>query len=117
MSDPAKLALAEAAIVSGVTGCYEWDNKEAERVRGDPSLQGLTPEYIRERLHEFIRLQGGKLLQIAEKRPEYSHRVYCYKAIIPEPGFTFGFFVELELTVEDPDLPCVVLLNAHPQSR
>jgi hypothetical protein len=116
MNDPAELALAEAAIASGVTGCYEWDDKQAERVRADPGLQGLTPEYIRRRLHEFI-TTGGKLHQVVETRPEYSYRRYYYKAIVPEPGFPNGVFVELELTDDDPDLPCVTLWNAHPQTR
>ena len=116
MSDPAELALAEAAIRSGVRGCYEWDDRAAERIRGDQSLLGLTPEYIRERLFDFLHNKGS-LQQVQEKRPEYSHRAFYYKAVFPEPGFKYGIFVEMELTDSDPDLPCVTLYNAHPQSR
>ena len=116
MSNPAQLALAEAAIASGVTGCYEWDDREAERIRGDPQLCGLTPEYIRQRLYVFIS-NGNHLKQVRERRSRYSHREYYYKAILPEPGAKDGLFVELELTDSDPDLPCVTIFNAHPQSK
>jgi hypothetical protein len=110
------IALVKAAIASGVTGCYEWDDKQAERVRNDPGLQGLTPEYIRTRLHEFI-VAGGEIDQRRECRSEYSHREFWYMAIIPEPGFKHGIFVEMELTDEDADLPCVTLFNAHAENK
>jgi hypothetical protein len=116
MSDSIELALVVAAIASGVTGCYEWDDKAAERVRGDPALQGLTPEYIRQRLYEFV-VSGGKIQQVPEKRPHYSHRKYYYKAIINEPGFKHGLFVEMELIDADPELPCITIFNAHPQTK
>lgn len=116
MANPAEQALAEAAVASGVTGCCEWNDREADRVRGDTRLQGLTPEYIREILCKFIRA-GNRLQQIPERRQHYSYREYYYKAIIPEPGFMHGLFVELELTDPDPDLPCVTIFNAHPQLK
>jgi hypothetical protein len=110
------IVLVKAAIASGVTGCYEWDDKQAERVRNDPGLQGLTPEYIRTRLHEFV-VAGGEIDQRRECRSEYSHREFWYMAIIPEPGFKHGIFVEMELTDEDADLPCVTLFNSHPENK
>jgi hypothetical protein len=100
-----------------VTGCCEWADKEAERVRQDPDLQGLTPEYIRERLQQFVAKEGGQVEQVPEKRPHFGHREYYYKAIIQEPGSKHGLFVEMELTHDDPELPSVTLLNAHPQRR
>ena len=57
-SDPDEMALVKKAITSGVTGCCEWDDCEATRVRGDSALKGLTPDYIRTRLREFV-AQGG----------------------------------------------------------
>jgi hypothetical protein len=116
MNDPAELDLVYKAIKSGVTGCYEWDDHEAERLRGDPGLQGLTPEFIRLRLHEHV-VEGGAIQQVPERRPEYNHRAFCYKTVITEPGFKHGLFVEMELTDEDTDLPCVTLLNAHTQTK
>jgi hypothetical protein len=77
-------------------------------------LFGLTPEYIRRRLREFV-LDGGVIEQVREGRSHFRHRDYWYKAIVPEPGFELGLFIELELTEEDPELPCVTLWNAHPQ--
>jgi hypothetical protein len=117
MSDPAELALVRAAICSGVTGCCEWLDKEAERVRGDPDLQGLTPEYIKQRLCHFVAKEAGQVEQVPETRPNRSYRDYYYKVIIPEPGFKHGLFVEMELTDDDPDVPSVTILNAHPQRR
>ncbi|MCI0638940.1 MAG: hypothetical protein L0Y72_22990 [Gemmataceae bacterium] len=35
MSELSERDLVIAAIKSGVTGCFEWDDKGAERVRGD----------------------------------------------------------------------------------
>jgi hypothetical protein len=104
MGDPAEIALAEAAVRHGVrtTGCCEWDDEAAERVRSDPSLQGLTPEYIRDRLCRFIAVEGGRLQQVRESRLEYSYRAYWYKAVLPEPDFKHGLFVEIELTETDP---------------
>jgi hypothetical protein len=119
MSDSAEIVLAEDAVRHGVrtTGCCEWDDEAAERVRSDPSLLGLTPEYIRDRLCQFIAAEGGKLQQVKESRPEYSYRAYWYKAVLPEPGFKHGLFVEIELSETDPQLPGVTIFNAHPQRR
>ena len=119
MSDAGELALAEDAVRHGfqVTGCCEWDEEAADRVRSDSSLQGLTPEYIRDRLCQFMATGGGRLQQVRESRPEYSHRTYWYKAIFPEPGFKHGLFVELELTETDPQHPGATIFNAHPQRR
>jgi hypothetical protein len=60
---------------------------------------------------------GGTVEQAPEKRTEYGHRAYYYKVIIPELGFRHGLFVEMELTDDDPELPCVAILNAHPERR
>ena len=119
MSDPADLALAEDAVKHGVrtTGRCEWDDEAAERVRSDPSLQGLTPEYLRDRLCQFIAVEGGRLQQVRESRSDYSYRTYWHKAVFPELGFKHGIFVELELTETDPELPGVTLFNAHPHRR
>jgi hypothetical protein len=61
-------------------------------------------------------MAGGKVQQIVEKRPHWSHRQYYYKAIVPYPHlFRKGLFVEMEL-YDDPDLPVVLLVNAHEQN-
>jgi hypothetical protein len=125
MSETTVLALAEQAIRSRTRGCCrwsrrrgccEWDEKAAERVRSDANLLGLTPEYLRARAIDFV-VAGGEVKQVVEKRPEYSHRDYYYKVIIPEDRFKFGIFVEMELTDQDPELPRVTIFNAHPQQR
>ena len=116
MNDPEELALAIKAILSGLTGCCEWNDRESRRLRSDDSLKGLTPAYLKQRLIKFVR-DGGVLHQVPETRPEYSHRTYYYKAIILEPDFPKGIFLELELSDKDPEVPCVVLLNAHSQIR
>ena len=51
--DPEELALVVKAIRCRVTGCCEWEDRAARRLRGDPGLQGLTPEGIVEALIDF----------------------------------------------------------------
>ena len=119
MSNSAELALAETALKLGVstTGCCEWDDGAAERFRRQDPLEGLTPEYIRDRVCEFIANEGGALHQVQEQGRGYDHREYYYKAIIPESGFKHGIFVELDLTITDPELPGVIIFNAHRQLK
>ena len=120
MSDAAELALAEDAVRHGVrtTGCCEWDDEAAERVRSDPSLQGLTPEYIRDRLCRFIAVEGGRLQQVRESRPEYSlPHLLVQGGDSRNPVCGTESSWSLKLTETDPDLPGVTIFNAHPQRR
>jgi hypothetical protein len=59
MKDPTQLELVIRALSCGVTGCVEWQPKEADRVRSDPNLRVLTPEGILEDLIEFVTNGGG----------------------------------------------------------
>jgi hypothetical protein len=95
MEDAAQLALVKKAFMSGLSNCIEWINdKTAHRVRNDRELQGLTPEGIKQEVIAFIK-NGGDIQQREEKRPEYSG--------------------ESILGDDDPDVPTVYLVNAHPQ--
>jgi hypothetical protein len=104
------------ALTSGLSNCVEWINDEtARRVRRDRANQGLTPEGIKKLLLDFV-AAGGRPEQRREERAEYKeHRAFWYKAIVPVDGFRDGLFVEMELSDDDPDVPIVWLLNAHPQ--
>jgi hypothetical protein len=114
MHDPAEYDLVCKALTCGVTGCVEWDPTAAIKVRRDRYLRGLTPEGIQEDLIDYVTKQGGQVRQVKEKRPEYNHRAYWYKVIVPYPDlFRRGLFVEMELFDSDPDYPVVHLLNAH----
>ncbi len=116
MDDAARqFDLVTRALKSGLSNCVEWiDDKARLRVRNDVAVQGLTPEYIKRILIDFVR-QGGALEQFSEQRERWKgRRDYWYRAIIPHEGFHHGLFVELELTDDDPDVPMVSLLNAHP---
>jgi hypothetical protein len=121
--DPGELDLVQRAITirsitgSFVTGCCEWDEKAARRLRARPPLPGLTPEGIRDLLYDFVATQGGVLLQVAETRPEYQDRRFYYKAVIPVEGLVHGLFVEIVVDDDDPELPEVRLVNAHEQIR
>ena len=116
MKDPVHHALVVHALTCGVTGCVEWQPKEADRVRSDTNLKGLTPEGIVEELIEFVTNGGGKVQQINEKRPQWGHRTFYYKVIVDYPQlFRKGLFVEMELFDDDPELPVVLLVNAHEQ--
>ena len=111
-----ELALVVKAICSGVSGCCEWEGREAERVHCDKELDGLKPEVIKELLRKFV-LGGGRVTQLPERRSHFSHREYYYKANVPAKDLKHGLFVEFELSDSDPDLPVVTLLNAHPQKK
>ena len=116
MSNPAELALVEKALNGGVRGCVEWHPVEANRVRRELRLHGLTPEGIQAAAIEYVQ-EGGKVQQRKEERPGWKDkRDYYYRVIIPMPDvFVKGLFVEMELHDSDPDLPEVLLVNAHEQ--
>ena len=114
--DPAQLKLVRRAISLDVGGCCEWDDAAARRLESHPPRAGLTPEGIKRLLHEYV-VQGGELVQIEEKRPEYQDRPFYYKAIVPVSGLRQGLFVEVVLIDEDLDYPVVHIVNAHEQSR
>jgi hypothetical protein len=117
MGDPTELALVYLAIRCGVTGCCEWDDKAAKRIRTDPDLLGLTPAEIERLLHEYVIVHDGQVQQVEETRPEYSDRRFYYKVIIPITEFRRGLFVEIVLDDDDPELPCERIVNAHEQKR
>ena len=112
--DPTEHALVVQALTCTLSNCVLWVNYEtARRVRADPANRGLTPEEIIRQVRDFAR-GGGKVEQGPETRPEYSHRRFWYRAVVPVGGFPRGLFVEMELLDDDPDVPVVILLNAHP---
>lgn len=118
MSEAIHLDLVRKAIVSGLSNCLEWVDEQAMvRVANDVANRGVTPAEIRLQLIAFAR-SGGAIEQRREERPQYQwRREHWYRAVIPMPGFEEGLFVEMELFDEDPDVPIVMLLNAHPQKR
>lgn len=109
-------ALVLKALTSDLTNCVFWkDDRTMQRVRDDPSLLGLSPACIRKELIDYVKAGGG-VRQVVETREEYLHdHSFYYKAIIPLDGFPQGVFVELVLTDDDPDVPMVALVSAHPQ--
>ncbi len=120
MHDPREHALVCQALRDGLGGCVEWDEASANRVRSDPDLRGLTPEFLKREVIRYMRTQRApKVGQIPEKRDGYrdNYRFY-YKVILPVPGFRHGIFVEMRLTGDDdPVFPEVTLFNAHPQRK
>lgn len=114
--DPAEHALVIKAIglARRFTGCCEWKESSAKRVREKPPSEGMTPEGIKELLIQHIE-QGGGLQQVREKREEYSDHRYYYKAVAALPGFVRGLFIEVVLVDGDGDCPAVLIVNAHEQ--
>jgi hypothetical protein len=117
--DPDELELVKKAIVLGLTttGCCEWKESAARRVREQPPLSGMTPEGIKSLLCECVANLGGEVVQVEEKRDAYQDYPFYYKAIVPVAGFRKGLFVELVLEDSDPDFPAVLIVNAHEQGR
>ncbi len=119
MDETTQLELVRKAITSRLGGCCEWDDKAAQRVRSDRSLEGLSPEEIQERLQDYVTDHPEAVMARRESREEY--RGVCdfwFRVILPVPGFTHGLFVELVLEDDpDPDVPGVVIVNAHEQRR
>jgi hypothetical protein len=69
---------------------------------------------VRDELVEYV-AAGGAVIQVVEKRPEYSDRRFYYKVIVPMVGLPRGLFVEIVLDDDDPDVPSVLLVSAHEQ--
>lgn len=116
-ADQESFNLVFKALTCGVGGCVEWDPDALDRVRKDKFLQGLTPEGITEDLIQHVTNEGDAAIrQVRETRPDWQHREYYYKIIVPYPDlFRKGLFVEMELFIPDPDYPVVHLVNAHEQ--
>lgn len=115
MGNPDEFALVEKAIKSGVGGCVEWAPIEAERILEEMEDFELSPAGIISELIKHVR-NGGQVRQVKETRANRSHRDYYYKVIIPMPDlFKKGLFVEMEMVNADPELPEVLLVNAHEQ--
>lgn len=112
--DPTELALVIKAITCGTTGCCEWDNRAAARIRHRPPIPGITPERIKDLLVQHA-VAGNQIAQSVETRPEYNDRPFYYKAVIAVVGLPKGLFVEIILDDDDPDLPSVRIVNAHEQ--
>src|SRR5579864_9189894 len=113
IEDPHELALIIKALTSGLSNCVEWINdKTALRIANDPDLEGLSPRIIRSELLAYVR-EGGEVEQVPEKRSEYKHLRFYYKARIPIEDFRGKIFVEMILSNDDADVPCVSLVNAH----
>ena len=97
--DPVEHGLVVKAIVCGIGGCCEWDDKAARRFRLAPPLAGLAPEWVKDALAEYVR-SGGIVVQVAESRPEYNDRPFYYKVILPVDGLRRGLFIEI--VIDDP---------------
>lgn len=117
--DAAAHRLVVQALTCTLSNCVEWVNERTvNRVRLDPANQGLRPWEIIRLLREHVRRSDPSCVeQVREEREGWrDRRDYWYKVIVPVDGFRHGLFVELELLDDDPDVPVVVLLNAHPQT-
>jgi hypothetical protein len=118
MDDPEEFALVVKALLDGLGGCVEWDDDSACRVRNDPNLRDFTPEFIKREVIRCVRNASASVVQKPEKRERWmdEYRFY-YKVILPLPEFRDGVFVELRLVDADPDVPMVLLVNAHPEVK
>ena len=122
MDGPEEHALVVKALTCGLSNCVLWkDDRTSQRIRRDPALRNLTPDGIKRATIAFVK-GGGQVKQVVENRPEYKGQFdFYYKVILPVENFPDdfpnGLFIEMVLIDEDPDCPCVALVNAHPQQR
>ena len=117
MEDPAEHALVVKALIDGLGGCVERDEKEARLVI---ELYALNPTHIRRETIRYVRDHGGV---VVEQRKELRHHWqdlyrFYYMVILPFDGFRDGLFVEMRLTGDDdPEFPEVTLVRAHPELK
>jgi len=117
MTPDEELALVRKALTCGVNGCVLWkDDRTALRVRSDSANQGLTPVDIKSLLLEFVKEHPEAVKQRREQSPGQPMG-FWYFVVLPLDGFRHGFFVKFILSDEDPEYPCVALVNAHPERR
>jgi hypothetical protein len=117
MNDPAaQLELVRKALTSGLSNCVEWVSDNVQRrIHKDTALVPLTPRLITRLVIEHAK-NGGTISQRKEDREVWKDlREFWYFVVVPAEGFPRGLFVEMELQDDDPDVPVVILLNAHPQ--
>ena len=94
-----------------------------------PSVDVTTLLFVLGSLAAVILVLGGGWSWVRDRgappEPEISreerenwrhHRDYWYFCIVPVDGFRHGLFVEMELSDDDPDVPEVALVNAHPEA-
>jgi len=119
MDEAMQVELVRRAIMSRLGGCCAWDEKAAQRVRSDQSLEGVSPEDINALLRDYVTEHPEAVTARRENRDEYRGvRDFWFRVILPVPEFTHGLFVELVLEDDpDPDIPGVVIVNAHEQKR
>ena len=111
------MELVRKAIISGLVGCVDWDERVVARLESEFAKHRLDLDGIRRRLIDHVR-NGGKIYQVTEKRKKMvGLRRDWYKVIVPYPGLLAkGLFVEIVLSdPDDPhhDLPEVLMVNAH----
>jgi hypothetical protein len=119
MDEATQLELVRKAITCRLGGCCEWGPRAERRARSDRSLEGLTPQTIKTLLQDYVTDHPEKVTARQEKREEYlGEYEFWFRVIIPVEGFVHGLFVELILEDDpDPDVPRVLIVNAHEQRR
>ncbi len=119
MDEATALDLVRRAITSRLGGCCEWDERAARRVREDRNLGGLSPEDITELLQDHVTADPDAVKLRHERREEYRGIFdFWFRVLLPVSGLPGGVFVEIVLEDDpDPDVPGVVIVNAHEQRR
>ncbi len=118
MNDQEEHRLVVKALNDGLTNCVCWKNAKLEkRLMGE--LRGITPKGIRDELIRGIRDGSVSVRQKREDRECHSDNYeFVYFAVLPIDLFhPHGLLVEMVLHDDDPEVPIVVLVNAHPQTH
>jgi hypothetical protein len=116
----ARVALIRMAAGSSLHNCFVWLDAARRAVLQRSDLHGLTLPTIHRLARIWIVTHNGAIDERDEHRGDFrNRREYFYGIIIPVNSvtdFPRGLWVEMELSVSDPDCPVVSLLNAHPET-
>jgi hypothetical protein len=112
-----QLRLVKKAILLGVTGCFEWEERAQKKVRNDPVLKGVLPSEVKRCIVEHVR-NGGKVVQKLDSDEEWSGKrnfdhYYSVAFIVPVPGLSVKYYVKIVLQDDEEELPEALIVGGH----
>jgi hypothetical protein len=110
-----QLRLVRQSILSGVTGCFEWQDAIMRRARENPDFNGIEPHEIKKAAIEYVR-NGGRISQRRETDEAWIARRkfdFWYGLSFDIAGLNEPVFLKIVLLNEDDELPESLIVGAH----